>query len=149
MAPNLKVECDDRARDAKRRVHIAIFLVHDGRLGSSAVREFAGLLIGPQQRRQFFGFDLDEIGRVFRHVRIISKHDGHRLAHITQAICGEDMLAIRLKPIDAGEAKIDRRNVSNIRGGPHRVDARQPARLRGIDRNQSRVRVGGADDAHM
>ena len=149
MAPNRKIECDDRVRGAKRRVDVTIFLVHDCGLGSPPGREFARFLIGPQQRRQLLRVDLNKIRGIFRHVGIISKHGSHRLTHITQTIGGEDMLAIRLESVDAAEAKIDRRNVSDICSGPHRIYARERARLPGIDRGQPRVRVGGADDAHV
>ena len=111
MAPDGEVQSDHGVRGAKRGVHVAILLVHDRGLGAPRRRELAGLLIGLQQRRQFFCFNLDQISGVFRHVGIISKHGGHRLADVTQPIGGEDVLAIVLEPVDAGEAKIDRRNV--------------------------------------
>ena len=104
--------------------------------------EGAGRRIGVHQRGQSFGLDAHEIGGILGSVGIGGEDDGDRLADITHAIRGEDRLAIGIEAFDAGEAKIDRRNVGDIRRGPDRDDARNVARRGRVDRADAGMGMG-------
>ena len=96
-----------------------------------------------------FCLDCHQIGGILRDIWIGGEDDGDRLADITHAIGGEDRLAIGIETFDAGEAKIDRRNVGDIRRGPDRNDTRNVACRGRIDRADAGMGVGGTHHAHV
>ncbi len=104
-------------------IDVAISLAHDRGFGRSARFEFAGLLVRMQNCRQFLDVESDELGCILGEIRIVGENGRHRLADIAHPAAGEEPLAIGLQPLDAAETKIDRRNVGNIGGRPHRVHA--------------------------
>ena len=133
VAADGEIELDHGLGAREHGVDVAIALAHDGRLGVAAGRELAGLRIGGEQHRQFGDVDGDEVGGVLRDIGIDGEHCGDGLADIAHAIGREHRLAVRLQPLDAAFAEIDRRHVGDVGGGPHRDDPRQRPRLRGVD----------------
>ena len=111
--------------------------------------EGAGRRVGLHQRGQWLCLDGHEIGSILGRVRIGREDDGDGLAHITDAVGGEDRLAIRIETFDAGEAKIDRRNIGDIRRGPDRDDARNAAHRGRVDRADARMGMGRANYTHV
>ena len=92
---------------------------------------------------------VDEVGGVLRDVGIGGEHRRDRLADIAHAVGREHRLAIRLQPLDAAFAEIDRRHVGDVGGGPHRDDARQRPRRRGVDGDDPAMGDLRADDPHV
>ena len=131
--PTAEIELDHGFGAREHGVDVAIALAHDGRLGVASRRELAGLGIGIEQHRQFGDVDGDEVGGVLRDVGIGGEHRRDGLADIAHAVGREHRLAVRLQPLDAAFAEIDRRHVGDIGGGPYRDDARQRPRRRGVD----------------
>jgi len=111
--------------------------------------EGAGRRVGFHQSGQRLCLDGHEIASILGSVRIGREDDSDRLAHITHAVGGEDRLAIRIEAFDAGEAKIDRRNVGHIRSGPDRNDARNAARRGRVDGANTCMGVGGTHHPHV
>ena len=149
MPPDRQRRRDHGVRGAERGIDVAISLAHDRGFGRSARFEFAGLRGRVQDRRQFLDVQGDELGRIFGEIRIVGENRRHRLADIAHPAAGKEPLAIRLQPLDAAETKIDRRNVGNIGGGPHRVHAGQRQRCVSVDCAQLSVREIRTHDAHM
>ena len=136
-------------RVAERRIEVAVFLADHARLGRAARLEFAGLLLGPQQRRQFLELQHDPVGDVLRKIRILGKHRGDRIADIAHPAARQHALAVAVQSRDLAQAKVDRRNVGHVRGGPDRMHARRGASGRGVDRQKPGVGVGRAHHTHV
>ena len=111
--------------------------------------EFAGRCIGGEQFRQCFDLDRDRVGCVFRRIRVGCKNDRDRLADIAHAVPGENRLPIGLEPLDAGKAKIDRRNCGDVRRRPNRDGAGHRACRVHIDGDDASMRMGRTDHAHV
>ena len=95
--------------------------------------KFAGRRVGREHFRQYLDLDRHQVGGVLGQIRIGCKNHRHRFADIADAVRSEDRLAIRLQSFDAREPEIDRRNICDIRRGPHRdhaiCRARRPASM--------------------
>ena len=113
------------------------------------VIEFAGRRIGRKQYGQLFDLDRDEFGGILGEVWIGREHDGDRFADVAHAVRRQDRLAVRIEPLDAGQAKIDRRNVGDVGCRPHRDNAWRCLRGVGVDRHDAPMGVGGAHHAHV
>ena len=61
----------------------------------------------------------------------------------------QDRLAIGAQCLTGGVAKIDRRQIGDIRPGPHRDDPRRRLRRGDVDRAQHGMRVGRAHHPHV
>ena len=149
MAPDAELERNRRMGVAEGRIDVAVFLADHARLGRAARLEFAGRLVRPQQRRQFLELEHDPVGDILGKIRILGKHRGDRVAHIAHPAAGQDALAVAIQSRDLAQAKVDRRNVGHIRGGPDRMHARRVASGRCIDRQKPGVGVGRAHHTHV
>ena len=149
MPPDRQRRRDDGVRGAESGIDVAIALAHDRGFGRPARLEFAGLVVGMQDRRQFLDVERDKLGCILGEIRIVGENRRHRFADIAHEAARKEPLAIRLQPLDAAETKIDRRNVGDVGGRPHRVHAGQRQRSVGIDRAQPAVREIRTHDAHM
>ena len=149
MAPDAELERNRRMRVAEGRIEVAVFLADHARLGRAARLEFAGRLIRPQQRRQFLQLQHDPVGDILRKVGILGKHHRDRIAHIAHPAAGQDALAVAIQSRDLAQAKVDRRNVGHIRGGPDRMHARRGTCGRRVDRQKPGVGVGRAHHTHV
>ncbi len=149
MAADRQLELNHRMRGLECALDIAIALAHHSRLGRAARKYFRRLLFSAEDGEKLLDLHFDKVGSVFRHVLILGKDKRQRLADIAHAILRKHGLAIGLQSLDGREANIDRRNIRHIVGGPDRVHAGQCAGLGGIDRKDTAVRAGRADDAHM
>ena len=149
VAADFQIEHDDGVSAREGRVHIAKTLADQGGLGRIAGVESAGRRVGVHQRGQRLCLDCHEIGSILGDVRIGREDGSDGLTDVTHAIDGEDRLAIRIEAFDAGEAKIDRRNVGDIRRGPDRDDARNVTRRGRADRADACVGIRRTDHAHV
>ena len=149
VAADLQIERDDGVSARECRLHVAKALADQGGFGRMAGIEGAGRRVGFHQRGQRLCLDGHEIGSIFGDIRIGREDDGDGLADVTHAIGGQDRLAIGIEAFDAGEAKIDRRNVGDIRRGPDRNDARNAARRGRVDRANARMGMGRTNYAHV
>ena len=147
--PISRSSVDDRMRGGKSRCDVAIAFAHDSGFGRMAGVELAGRRIGGEEFGQWLDLDRHQIGGVLGDVGVAREHDSDRLADIAHAIRGKDRLAVRIKPFDAGEPEIDRRNFGDIGCGPYRGDARRRARRGGVDGDDAAMRVRGTNDAHV
>ena len=144
-----ELEFDDVLGGAEHRIDVAIALADDRRLGAVARRKFHRRRLRVEQRRQFLDLHRDEIGGVLGDVRVFGEHRGDRLADIAHRAVRQHRLAIRIERRDGAFAKIDRRHVGDVGGGPHRDDAGQRPRRGRIDRDDAAVGVRRAHDAHV
>ena len=149
VAADFQIERDDGVGAGERHLHVAKALANQGDLGRMAGIEGAGRRVGVHQRGQRLCLDCHQIGGILGSVGIGGEDDGDGLADIAHAIGGEDRLAIRIEAFDAGEAKIDRRNVGDIRRGPDRDDSRNVARRGRVDRANARMGMGRTNHAHV
>ena len=149
MPADPELELHHHRRGAKRCLDIAIALLDHGNFGVAAGREFARFSLGVQQDRKFFDLQGDEVGRIFRDIRILGEDRGDRFAHIPHLIGGKHRLPVRLERRNPALAKIDRRNIRNVGRRPYGDDPRQGTCGRRVDRRDPAVSVVGADDAHM
>ena len=149
MAPDAQLERHDRMGVAERRIQVAVFLADIARVGRAAGLEFAGRLIRVQQHRQFLHLQQDLVGDVLGQIRILGKHHRERLAHITHPVGRQHALAVAIEAGDLAQAKIDRRNVGDVCGGPDRMNAGRRAGGGGIDRQQPGVGMRRPHHAHV
>ena len=149
MAPGRQRRGDHGVSGAKSRVDIAVALANDRRLGRATGLELTGVICGVQNDRQFFDVQHHKFGRIFGEIRVFRENGGHRLADVTHLAGGKQPLTVGLEPFDAGEAKVDGRNVGNVGGGPHRVDAVFRERRGDVERPDTTVRDVRAHDAHV
>ena len=119
-------------RLGKGRRHVAVAFAHDRGFGRMAGVEFAGRRIGGEEFGQRLRSRQSPDRRRLRRRKRRRQNDRDRFADIAHAVRGEDRLAVRLKPFDAREPKIDRRNFGDVRRGPDRDDARHAARGRAV-----------------
>ena len=94
MAPDAQLQRNRRMRVAEGRIDVAVFLADHARLGRAARLELAGLLLRPQQRRQFLDLQHDPVGDVLGEIRILGKHRRDRIADIAHPAAGQYALAI-------------------------------------------------------
>src|SRR5947207_11709164 len=95
------------------------------------------------------GLDQDKLGAVFGQIGMGREHSGYRLADITQLLAREKRLAIGTQRLRGRIAKIDRRQVVDVRRGPHRDDSRHGQCSDHVDGPQHGIRISRAHDAHM
>jgi len=141
MAADRQFELHDDGRGAQNRVNVAITLADDAHLGAAAGRELAWLGIGGEQDRQFLDLEGDEVRRVLGNVGIAGKDGGRGLADVSHRPGRQHRLAVGLERGNSSLAKIDRRQVRDVGGGPDRDHAGQRARSRRVDRNDLAVGV--------
>ena len=134
---------------AEGGIEVAVFLADHGSLGGAAGLELGRLAVRLQQRRQFLRLDRDCLGGVLGEIGVLGKDGRDRLADIAQPSARQHPLAIELQPGNFAQPEIDRRNVGNIGGGPHRMNASCRACFCNIDREQLGMRMRGAHDAHV
>ena len=144
-----ELQLDDVRRGFEHRFDVAVALRQDRGFGVAAEREFAGLVAGVEQRRQFLDLHGDEIGGVLGDVGVLGEHRRHRLADIAHLVRRQHRLAVGRELLDRPFAEIDRRHVGDVGRGPHRDHARQRARGVGVDRDDVGVGVVGAHDPHV
>ena len=149
MAADFQIERDDGVGAGECRLNVAKALADQGDFGRMAGIEGAGRRVGLHQRGQSLDLDCHEIGGIFRDIRIGGEDDGDGFADIAHAIRGQDRLTIGIEAFDAGEAKIDRRYVGDIRRGPDRNDARNAARRGRVDGANLRMGMGRTHHAHV
>ena len=149
VAADREIELHHRMRGAERGGDVAVGFFHHRGFGRAAAVEIARRRARIEQDGQLLDLHLDQIGRVLRDIRIAREHRRHRIAHIAHALVRQDGLAIGREAFDAGEAKIDRRNVLDVGERPHRGDAGHGARRLRVDRHDAAVRVRGAHEPHV
>ena len=93
---------------------VAVLLANKRWLGRAARLELAGRGIGGEQDRQFLDRDLDQLGGVLGDIGIVREHRRDRLADIAHELSRQNGLAIGCKALDAGQAKVDGRDVGDI-----------------------------------
>ena len=92
--------------------------------------------------RQRLVLDLDQVARVLGDVAVLGDHGRDRLAVVAHLLDRDQVLDDR-----AGAERGERRRVLGDVGAGHDADdARQRLGLRGVDRDDARVRVRAADD---
>ena len=148
MPADGQLKFDDVRRVAEHRVDVAIALADDGGFAGMARRKFDRRGLRVEQRRQLLDLRRDQVGGVLGDIGIGGKHRGDRLADIAHAVARQHRLAIRIERRDRALAEIDRRHFGDVGCGPHRIDAGQRARRRGVDRDDAAMRVRRAHDAH-
>ena len=123
LAADGKIEGNDCVGVSKRLLDIAIALPADGRLARQPGREFARWIIGVHQRRQFFDLHDDKIGRVLSHIGVVGEHRRYRLPDIAHAIACQDRLPVWRQLLNRAFPEINGRNIRDVVGRPHSVDA--------------------------
>ena len=149
MPPDCKLELDHGMRRAERGIQVAVRSFQDGCLGRMPIGELAGWRRSVEDDRQFRDLNFDRVGSILGQVRVAREYRRNRLADIAHALLGKNGLAIRRQALDAGEAKIDRRNFCHVLAGPHRHNSRKSLCRFGLDRDDAAVGMRRAHHAHV
>ena len=136
-------------RRSKGCLDIAVTGAQHERLRGDAGCETAGSRTGVQYRGQLMGLDRDKLGAVFGQIGMGREHSRYRLADITQPLAREKRLAIGTQRLGGRIAKIDGRQVVDVRRSPHRDDFRHGQCSGHVDGPQLGIRISRAHDAHM
>ena len=100
---------------------------------------------GVEHDRQLLVDDLDQVAGVLGDVAVLGDHSRDRLAVVAHLLDRDHVLHDR-----AGAERGQRRRVrGDVLAGDDADDARQRLGLRGVDRDDPRVRVRAADDRGM
>ena len=149
MAPNSQFQRDHRMRVAERGVDVAVFLANNAGLSRATGLELSGLLLCPQQRRQFFDLQHDPVCDVLGEIRILGKDGRDRIAYVAHSAARQYALTIRIQSRDLAYPEVDRRNIRDVRSSPNGVYAGRCASGRRIDRNEFGVGVRRAHHPHI
>jgi len=149
MPADGELDFDHVGRVAEHRVDIAITLADDRRFAGMARRKLGRAACASSSGGSSSISAVDQIGGVLGDIGIDGEHCGDRIADIAHAVCRQHRLAIGIERRDRALAEIDRRHFGDVGGGPHRIDAGQRARRRGVDPDDAAMRMRRAHDAHM
>ena len=122
MPADRQRRADNGVSGTECRSDVAIAFVDDRGLCRPSRFELAGRVGGMQNCRQFFDVQPDELGRILGEIGIVGEHGSNRFADVAHAVGREQPLAIGFETLDPAQAKLDRRNVGNVGGGPDGVD---------------------------
>jgi hypothetical protein len=140
MPADGKLELDDRVGAQKGAVDITVLLPYDRRLDVRC--------LGVEHRGERVDVQFHPFGRVLGAVCVLGEYRRDRLADIAHQVVGEHRLPIRLESLDARGPEFDRRDFSDVGGGPHRHAAGRARSCR-VDAKQPSMGVGRTHDPHV
>ncbi len=149
MPAELQIEFDHRVRVGERAIHIAVAMAEHRRRGGVSLVELGRRIRRRQQDRQRIDLEANEIRRILSHVGIGGKHRRNRLADVTHSLARQHGLTVAQQRLGGGIAKIDRRDVADVRAGPHRNDTRNGQSFPGINSCDAAVGNRRPHQAHM